>query len=88
MLQNARAKFVPLFCEYLICTSLAIDVLYLLKMFFTRWYVSNGMTDEVIEKLRRIAKINRRKPDPRVYDVFAVSRSNTVLKAHINTLFI
>ena len=38
-----------------------------------RWYVSNGMTDEVIEKLRRIAKINRRKPDPRVYDVFAAN---------------
>ncbi|XP_031772778.1 carcinine transporter-like [Apis florea] len=35
-----------------------------------RWYVSNGMTDKVVEKLRRIAKINHRNPDPRIYDAF------------------
>ncbi|XP_050477867.1 carcinine transporter-like [Bombus huntii] len=35
-----------------------------------RWYVSNGMMDKVVEKLRRIAKINRRNPDSRIYDIF------------------
>ncbi|XP_043519995.1 carcinine transporter-like isoform X2 [Frieseomelitta varia] len=35
-----------------------------------RWYVSNGMMDKVVEKLRRIARINRRSPDPRIYDAF------------------
>lgn len=35
-----------------------------------RWYVSNGMTDKVVEKLRRIAKINHRNPEPRIYDIF------------------
>ena len=38
-----------------------------------RWYVSNGMMDKVVEKLRRIARINRRNPDPRIYDAFVVS---------------
>ncbi|XP_068972628.1 carcinine transporter-like isoform X2 [Bombus flavifrons] len=35
-----------------------------------RWYVSNGMMDKVVEKLRRIARINRRNPDSRIYDIF------------------
>ncbi|XP_043248758.1 carcinine transporter-like isoform X1 [Colletes gigas] len=35
-----------------------------------RWYISNGKIDKVVEKLRRIAKINKRNPDPRVYDIF------------------
>ncbi|OAD57196.1 Solute carrier family 22 member 3 [Eufriesea mexicana] len=35
-----------------------------------RWYVSNGMTDKVVEKLRRIARINRKNPDLRIYDAF------------------
>ncbi|CAL7934082.1 unnamed protein product [Xylocopa violacea] len=35
-----------------------------------RWYVSNGMTDKVVEKLRKIARINRRNPDPRIYGAF------------------
>ncbi|XP_034173992.1 carcinine transporter-like isoform X1 [Osmia lignaria lignaria] len=35
-----------------------------------RWYISNGMMDKVVRKLRRIARINRRYPDPRIYDVF------------------
>ncbi|XP_033362739.1 carcinine transporter-like [Bombus vosnesenskii] len=34
-----------------------------------RWYVSNGMMDKVVEKLRRIARINRRNPDSRIYDI-------------------
>ncbi|XP_050494780.1 solute carrier family 22 member 3-like isoform X1 [Bombus huntii] len=33
------------------------------------WYVSNGMMDKVVEKLRRIARINRRNPDSRIYDI-------------------
>ncbi|XP_033317292.1 carcinine transporter-like isoform X4 [Bombus bifarius] len=35
-----------------------------------RWYVSNGMMDKVVEKLRRIARINRRNPDSRICDIF------------------
>ncbi|XP_053980678.1 carcinine transporter-like isoform X1 [Hylaeus volcanicus] len=35
-----------------------------------RWYVSNGKMEKVVQKLRRIAKINRTNPDPRIYDVF------------------
>ncbi|XP_076766325.1 carcinine transporter-like [Xylocopa sonorina] len=35
-----------------------------------RWYVSNGKTDKVVEKLRKIARINRRNPDPRIYGAF------------------
>ncbi|CAK9830056.1 Carcinine transporter [Anthophora retusa] len=35
-----------------------------------RWYVSNGKPDKVVEKLRRIARINGRKLDPRIYDTF------------------
>ncbi|XP_076483272.1 organic cation transporter protein-like isoform X2 [Bombus vancouverensis nearcticus] len=34
-----------------------------------RWYVSNGMMDKVVEKLRRITRINRRNPDSRIYDI-------------------
>lgn len=45
----------------------------------SRWYVSNGMTDKVVAKLRRIAKINRRNPDPRIYDAFAVSANKLKL---------
>ncbi|XP_076482760.1 carcinine transporter-like isoform X4 [Bombus vancouverensis nearcticus] len=35
-----------------------------------RWYVSNGMMVKVVEKLRRIARINRRNPDSRICDIF------------------
>ncbi|XP_076238886.1 carcinine transporter-like [Calliopsis andreniformis] len=55
-----------------------VSALPLLSVFITpwilpesaRWYVSNGMTDKVTEKLRRIARINQRNPDPRIYDNF------------------
>ncbi|KZC09852.1 Organic cation transporter protein [Dufourea novaeangliae] len=58
-----------------------VSALPLLSVFITpwilpesaRWYVSNGQMDKVLEKLRRIARINQRKPDPRIYEVFVVS---------------
>ncbi|XP_033326805.2 carcinine transporter isoform X1 [Megalopta genalis] len=56
-----------------------VSALPLLSVFITpwilpesaRWYVSNGRMDKVLEKLKRIASINRKKPDPRIYDAFA-----------------
>ncbi|XP_031842346.1 carcinine transporter-like isoform X2 [Nomia melanderi] len=36
-----------------------------------RWYVSNGRMDLVLEKLHRIARINRKTPDPRIFTAFA-----------------
>ncbi|XP_076173940.1 carcinine transporter-like [Ptiloglossa arizonensis] len=55
-----------------------ISALPLLSVFVTpwilpesaRWYISNGKMGKVDDKLRRIAKINGKNPDPRVYDVF------------------
>lgn len=42
-----------------------------------RWYVTNGKIDKVVHKLRRIAYINRKNPDPRVYDIFARNMSTS-----------
>ncbi|KOC69918.1 Solute carrier family 22 member 3 [Habropoda laboriosa] len=52
-----------------------------------RWYVSNGKTDKVIEKLRRIARINRRKPDPRIYDAFAANLESSGRQRETATVF-
>ncbi|KAL6268680.1 hypothetical protein P5V15_001810 [Pogonomyrmex californicus] len=35
-----------------------------------RWFVANGRIDKVVQKLQRIAKINRKSPEVRIYDVF------------------
>ncbi|XP_020280140.1 carcinine transporter-like [Pseudomyrmex gracilis] len=35
-----------------------------------RWFVANGKIDKVVQKLRRIAKINKRSPDARIYEIF------------------
>ncbi|XP_012268092.2 carcinine transporter-like [Athalia rosae] len=35
-----------------------------------RWYLSSGMTDKVVEKLKRIAKFNKKNPNPAIYDTF------------------
>ncbi|XP_011137007.1 organic cation transporter protein [Harpegnathos saltator] len=35
-----------------------------------RWFVANGRIDKVVQKLRRIAKVNKRSPDARIYEIF------------------
>lgn len=44
---------------------------------WSRWFVANGRIDKVVQKLRRIAKVNKRSPDTRVYEVFVVSKRET-----------
>lgn len=55
------------------------SLIYAINIYIARWYVSNGMTDKVVEKLRRIAKINHRNPDPRIYDAFVVSSIKQII---------
>ncbi|XP_043480645.1 carcinine transporter-like [Leptopilina heterotoma] len=39
----------------------------------TRWYMSKGMHDKILRKLRRIAEVNKMNPKSWVYDEFIVS---------------
>ncbi|XP_051159902.1 carcinine transporter-like isoform X1 [Leptopilina boulardi] len=38
-----------------------------------RWFISNGKIDQVLMKLRKIAKINGMNPHPRVYEIFTLN---------------
>lgn len=55
------------------------SLIYAINIYIARWYVSNGMTDKVVEKLRRIAKINHKNPEPRIYDAFVVSSIKQII---------
>ncbi|KAJ8676291.1 hypothetical protein QAD02_012078 [Eretmocerus hayati] len=55
-----------------------------------RWYVSNRMSDKVIEKLKRIASVNKVKPDPSFYETFyrnLESAENITESANLLDLF-
>lgn len=52
-----------------------------------RWYVSNGMTDKVIQKLRRIARVNRKNPDGRIYDTFVRNLDSSERLTETATVF-
>ncbi|XP_029166157.1 carcinine transporter-like isoform X2 [Nylanderia fulva] len=35
-----------------------------------RWFIANGRMDKVVQKLRHIARVNKKNPDTRVYEIF------------------
>ncbi|XP_014217577.1 carcinine transporter-like [Copidosoma floridanum] len=51
-----------------------------------RWYVSNRMSDKVIEKLKRIASVNKAKPDPNFYSVLYRNLNSSDNKTESATL--
>ncbi|XP_043271471.1 carcinine transporter-like isoform X2 [Venturia canescens] len=50
-----------------------------------RWYVASGKLDKVVEKLRKIAKINRKNPDPRIYQLFFRNAHNAQIQTESAT---
>ncbi|XP_017878840.1 carcinine transporter-like isoform X2 [Ceratina calcarata] len=72
-----------------------VSALPLLSVFITpwilpesaRWYVSNGKLDKVVEKLRKIARINRVNPDPRIYQEFTSNFETSSRKHDTATVF-
>ncbi|KAL0102049.1 hypothetical protein PUN28_018534 [Cardiocondyla obscurior] len=52
-----------------------------------RWYIANGKTDKMIQKLQRIAKINKKCPDTRIYDIFVRSLTLADTQRESATIF-
>lgn len=52
-----------------------------------RWFVANGRIDKMVQKLRRIAKINRKCPDTRIFEVFIRNLTATDTQRESATIF-
>ncbi|XP_046594939.1 carcinine transporter isoform X2 [Neodiprion lecontei] len=40
----------------------------------SRWYMTSGMSEKVVTKLKRIAQFNKKTPDPAIYDAFMANQ--------------
>ncbi|XP_011704164.1 PREDICTED: organic cation transporter protein-like isoform X3 [Wasmannia auropunctata] len=52
-----------------------------------RWFVANGRIDKMVQKLRRIARINRKCPDTRIFEVFIRNLTATDTQRESATIF-
>ncbi|KAM0735441.1 Carcinine transporter [Formica fusca] len=52
-----------------------------------RWFVANGRIDKVVQKLKRIAKVNKKSPDTRIYEIFIRNLSASDMQTESATLF-
>ncbi|CAL1677603.1 unnamed protein product [Lasius platythorax] len=52
-----------------------------------RWFVAKGRIDKVVQKLRRIAKVNKKSPDTRIYEIFVRNLTTSDNQKESATLF-
>ncbi|XP_066602060.1 carcinine transporter-like isoform X2 [Prorops nasuta] len=52
-----------------------------------RWYVANRKTEEVVEKLKKIARTNEKFPDPKIYEVFVKNVHDVDRRTESATVF-
>lgn len=52
-----------------------------------RWFVANGRIDKVVQKLQRIAKVNKKSPDTRIYENFARNFTSSDIQTENATIF-
>ncbi|KAG5338132.1 S22A3 protein, partial [Acromyrmex charruanus] len=52
-----------------------------------RWFVANGRIDKMLQKLRRIAKINKKCPDTRIFEIFVRNLTATNSQKESATIF-
>ncbi|GAB1867834.1 Solute carrier family 22 member 3 [Camponotus japonicus] len=52
-----------------------------------RWFVANGRIDKVVQKLQRIAKVNKKSPDTRIYENFVRNFTSSDIQTESATIF-
>ncbi|KMR04755.1 solute carrier family 22 member 3-like protein [Lasius niger] len=53
-----------------------------------RWFVAKGRIDKVVQKLRRIAKVNKKSPDTRIYEIFVALDVYRVYGGRVPYIFV